>query len=57
MKIHMNFNIDGMCIRQSLLDTILRILLSRFLLSFTYRLAYSVMKMESILCLKTFLEN
>ena len=40
MQILVNFNIEGMCIRQSLPDTILKILLSRFLVSFTDRLAY-----------------
>ena len=43
-----------MCIRQSLLDTIFRILLSRFLVSFTNRLAYSGMKIKFILCLMVF---
>ena len=51
-KIIVNFKIEGMCIRQSLPDSILRILLSRFLVSFTNWLAYSEMKMKSILCLK-----
>ena len=54
MQILVNFKIEGMYIRQSLLDTILRILLSRFLVSFTNRLAYSGMQMKSILCLKPF---
>ena len=44
---NVNFKTDGMCIRKSLPDTILRILLSRFLVSFTNWLAYSEMKMES----------
>ena len=35
MQILVNFNIEGMCIRQSLSDTILRILLSCFLVSIT----------------------
>ena len=54
MQILVNFKIEGMCIRQSLPDTILRILLSRFLVSFAYMLAYSGMKIKSILCLKLF---
>ena len=45
-------NIEGMCIWQ--MDTILRISLSRFQVSFTNRLATSEMKMKSILCLKLF---
>ena len=52
MQILVNFKIEGMCIRQSLPDTILRILLSGRLVSFTNRLAYSGMKMKSIMCLK-----
>ena len=40
------FWIEGMCIRQSLTDTILWIVLSRFLVSFTDRLVYSVMQMQ-----------
>ena len=43
-----NFEIEGKCIRQSLPDTILGFLLSRFLLSITDRLAYSGMQMELI---------
>ena len=56
MQILVNFNIEGMCIGQSLPNTILRILLSPFLVSFTNRLAYSgmKMKMKSVLCLKLF---
>ena len=57
MQILVNFNIEGMCIRQSLTDTILRILLSFFLVSFTNRMVYSGMKMKSILCLKLFRES
>ena len=56
MQNRVNFKTEGMCIRKSLPDTISRILLSRFLVSFTNWLAYSEMKMESILCLKL-LEN
>ena len=39
MQILVNFEIEGTCIRQSLPDTILWILLSRFLVSFTDRFA------------------
>ena len=52
MQILVNFNIEGMCIGQNLPDTILRIFLSRFLVSFTNRLAYLGMEMKSILCCK-----
>ena len=48
MQNRVNFKTEGMCIRKSLPDTILRILLSRFLVSFTNWLAYSEMKMGSI---------
>ena len=54
MQILVNFKIEGMCIWQNILDTILRILLHPFLVSFTNRLAYSEIKMKSILCLKLF---
>ena len=54
MQFHVSFKIEGMCIRQSLLDTILRILLGRFLVSFTNRLVYSGIKMKSTLRLKLF---
>ena len=54
MQILVNFKIEGMCIGQSLRDTILRILLSRFLVSFTNRQAYLRMKMKYTLCLKVF---
>ena len=40
MQILVHFKIEGMCILQSLPDTILRILLSHFLVSFTNMLAY-----------------
>ena len=52
MQILVNFKIEGIRIRQTLPDTILRILLSRFLVSFTNRLANLGIKMKSILCLK-----
>ena len=39
MQILVNFEIEGTCIRQSLPDTILWILLSRFFVSLTDRLA------------------
>ena len=46
MQILVNFEIEGSCIRQSLPDTIQWILLSRFLVSFTNRLAYLVVQMK-----------
>ena len=49
MQIIVNFKIEGMCIRQSLPDTILRILLSSFLVSFANWLAYSLTEMKHIL--------
>ena len=54
MQILVDFNIEGICIRQSLPDTILRILQSLFLVSFTNQLATSGMKMKSIFRLKLF---
>ena len=48
MQILVNFEIEGMYIRQKLPDTIKWILLSRFLLLFTDRLAYLGMKMKLI---------
>ena len=40
MQILVNFNIEGMCIQQSLPDTILIILLNLFLVTITNRQAY-----------------
>ena len=54
MQIIVNFKIEGMCIRQSLPYAILRILISRFLVSFANWLAYSGTEMKSILCLMLF---
>ena len=54
IQVLVNFNTEGICIRQSLPCTILRILLSRCLVSLTYRLAYLGKQMKSILCLKLF---
>ena len=54
MQIIVNFKIEGMCIQQSLPDAILRILISRFLVSFANWLAYSGTEMKSILCLMLF---
>ena len=48
MQIVVNFEIEGNCIRQSLPDTAWGVLLSRFLLSMTDRLAYSGMQMKLI---------
>ena len=48
MQIHVNFEIEGTCIRQSLPHTILWILLNSFLVSLTDRLAYSGMQMKLI---------
>ena len=48
MQIHVNFEIEGMCSRQGLPGTILCILLCRFLVSFTDRLAHSGMQMKLI---------
>ena len=47
MQIIVNFKIEGMCIRQSLPDAILRILISRFLVSFANWLAYSGTEMNN----------
>ena len=48
MQTIVNFEIEGMCIRKSLRDTIESIFLSRFLVLFTDRLAYSVVQMKLI---------
>ena len=48
MQILVNFEIEGTRDRQSLPDTTKWISLSRFLLSFTDRLAYSVMQIEMV---------
>ena len=48
MQIHVNFEIEGKCIRQSFTDTTLGCLLSRFLISMTDRLAYSGMQKKFI---------
>ena len=48
MQILVTFEIEGKCIRQSLLDTTKGVLLSRFLLSMTDRLAYSGMQIKLI---------
>ena len=48
MQILVNFEIEGTCILQSLPDTIEWISLSRFLVSFTDRLAISVVHMKLI---------
>ena len=54
MHILVNFEIEGMCIQQSLPDTIKWILLSHFLVSFTDRLANVVEQMKLIYCLQLF---
>ena len=48
MQILVNFEIEGKCIRQSLPVTTWRVMLSRFLLSMTDRLAYLGMQMKLI---------
>ena len=53
MQILVNFKIAGTCIRQSLPDT-KWILLSRFLVLFTDRLAYLVVQMKLIMVLTSF---
>ena len=54
MQNRVNFKTEGMCIPKSLPDTILRILLSRFLVLFTNMLSYSEMKTGIYIVLKTF---
>ena len=48
MQVLVNFEIEGKCIRQSLPDTTLGVLLSRFLLSMTDSIAYSGIQMKLI---------
>ena len=48
MQILVIFEIEGKCIWQSLPDTTLGVLLSRFLLLMTEKMAYSGMQMKSI---------
>ena len=48
MQILVNFEIEGTGVRQSLPDTNQWVLLSRFLVSFTDRLTYSVVQMKLI---------
>ena len=54
MQIIVNFKIEGMCIRQSLSDSIKLTLLSCFMVSFTDGLTYLGMQMKLIKCIKLF---